>query len=780
MQDKVILQDIGSFRKPASRADDPNCWIDAVNAAAKYYDSSSSAQPRQTPSSMLVIPFGDDIQPYETQDLRELKSGTVSHTLVATGFLGLLDLPSGKHLVLIKDVKHAGFLPRMRKVYCVTGVSIQPLHHNEIQESDKQVGSAVVKLLESGYLLYSEDYDLSSSLQKQIAEPGGNAHSVGNYRRVGKGFWWTWPMAKSLQDDALAMKWAQRTIYGYIGTCRLNIMPSSANLAGTKGSTVASSTPNPVWYSLISRRSRYRAGVRFITRGVDSNGSVANFVETEQVVWLENTELFSSFRVIRGSIPVFWKQNNGLAKPAPEIETPLFATRQAFRKHFQHIVDSYGDVISVSLVDQDGPEMVLHRAFERHTRLDLVSFARPPRLVAFDFHEHCSGKEYERGLASLVSRLKEDIVAFGVYSNKNLIDSSVQKGVFRVNCVDCLDRTNVVQSAIAREALVLQLHSLLEDIGTAFGADAVRLTLDSEENFKHLWGDNADAVSKQYAGTGAMKTDMTRTGKRSTKGMLADGMKSAMRVYYKNVVDEARQEAIAILNGVASASKLPSEEYGWRPYFVTRNVQRVSPGGEREAIIVEFHDGAMYVLTAEGLLYEYPRTEGGLVRWERRDDREKRPRLKLTFEEAENSPLELQFRDGGASLREQFLRSLLAWSESPSLLPAIEAHGNPFRCRVIVSGVDLNSKHVFRNWGVNPVSQEDERMIVCLVAPTTGPLAREYDLSIVPLDIDDSGYVLVSSVTIESAGLAIGVFASKNLVPAVTEVVEAKSAPELY
>lgn len=37
-------------------------------------------------------------------------------------------------------------------------------------------------------------------------------------------------------------------------------------------------------YALVSRRSRFRAGVRLFTRGIDSNGNVANFVETEQIV----------------------------------------------------------------------------------------------------------------------------------------------------------------------------------------------------------------------------------------------------------------------------------------------------------------------------------------------------------------------------------------------------------------------------------------------------------------------------------------------------------------
>ena len=42
-------------------------------------------------------------------------------------------------------------------------------------------------------------------------------------------------------------------------------------------------------------------------RGVDDNGCVANFVETEQCVVLGNK--VSSFLQIRGSVPVFWEQS---------------------------------------------------------------------------------------------------------------------------------------------------------------------------------------------------------------------------------------------------------------------------------------------------------------------------------------------------------------------------------------------------------------------------------------------------------------------------------------
>ena len=44
--------------------------------------------------------------------------------------------------------------------------------------------------------------------------------------------------------------------------------------------------------------------------------------------------------------------------------------------------------------------------------------------------------------------------------------------------------------------------------------------------------DNGDECSKQYAGTGALKTDFTRVGKRTVNGALADGVNAVTR-YFK-------------------------------------------------------------------------------------------------------------------------------------------------------------------------------------------------------------------------------------------------------
>ena len=59
-------------------------------------------------------------------------------------------------------------------------------------------------------------------------------------------------------------------------------------------------------FILISRRSTKMAGTRFLARGIDAKGNVANFVETEQIALFDNYVF--SYAHIRGSLPLFWKQ----------------------------------------------------------------------------------------------------------------------------------------------------------------------------------------------------------------------------------------------------------------------------------------------------------------------------------------------------------------------------------------------------------------------------------------------------------------------------------------
>lgn len=47
--------------------------------------------------------------------------------------------------------------------------------------------------------------------------------------------------------------------------------------------------------------------------------------------------------------------------------------------------------------------------------------------------------------------------------------------------------------------------------------------------YQQLWADNGDVLSRQYAGTAALKGDFTRTGERRFAGLMKDGYNSANR-----------------------------------------------------------------------------------------------------------------------------------------------------------------------------------------------------------------------------------------------------------
>jgi len=70
-----------------------------------------------------------------------------------------------------------------------------------------------------------------------------------------------------------------------------------------------------------------------------------------------------------------------------------------------------------------------------------------------------------------------------------------------------------------------------------------------ENLFKNVWADHADMISIQYSGTGALKTDFTRTGKRTKVGALEDGRRSLLRYFKNNFADGFRQDSLDLFVG---------------------------------------------------------------------------------------------------------------------------------------------------------------------------------------------------------------------------------------
>ena len=129
-----------------------------------------------------------------------------------------------------------------------------------------------------------------------------------------------------------------------------------------------------------------------------------------------------------------------------------------------------------------------------------------------------------------------------------------QQGCFRTNCIDSLDRTNVVQSVFARQVLHKMLYDLkIAESPTGEPFDPFNPVLESY--FRNMWGENADCISKCYSGTGALKTDFTKTGKRTHRGKIQDGINSCMRFYYNNFRDGYNQDCHDYFLGTISPKK---------------------------------------------------------------------------------------------------------------------------------------------------------------------------------------------------------------------------------
>ena len=106
----------------------------------------------------------------------------------------------------------------------------------------------------------------------------------------------------------------------------------------------------------------------------------------------------------------------------------------------------------VNLIDKKGSQDRIGKKFT-----ELIQTLKDDRITYewFDFHAECKKLKFEN-LSKLLAIVNERLIAHGSFRaelshglNKPLTSQSCkiieeQKGVMRTNCMDCLDRTNVV------------------------------------------------------------------------------------------------------------------------------------------------------------------------------------------------------------------------------------------------------------------------------------------------------------------------------------------------
>uniref|UniRef100_A0A8C4HKH8 Synaptojanin-1 n=1 Tax=Dicentrarchus labrax TaxID=13489 RepID=A0A8C4HKH8_DICLA len=282
---------------------------------------------------------------------------------------------------------------------------------------------------------------------------------------------------------------------------------------------------------IFSRLSSERAGTRFNVRGTNDDGQVANFVETEQVIFLDDR--VSSFIQIRGSIPLFWEQPGiQVGSHRVKLSRGFEANAPAFERHFTALRRLYGKQVIINLLGSKEGEHMLSKAFQSH--LKASEHASAVKMVNFDYHQNVKGGKADKLHSVLKPYLSKFIeeCGFFYYSGETGI-ARTQGGTIRTNCLDCLDRTNSVQAFFALEMLPKQL----EEMGLT---EKPQLVARFQEVFRTMWSANGDSVSKIYAGTGALDG-------KAKAGKLKDGARSVTRTIQNNFFDSSKQEAIDIL-----------------------------------------------------------------------------------------------------------------------------------------------------------------------------------------------------------------------------------------
>lgn len=497
---------------------------------------------------------------YTRKDVVELMKGLddsieggIHKIAQAYGLLGFIKFTSDYYLSIITKCSQVAVLGG-HFVYHIDETKLIPLNINykrPIKYSDEDRLLSIFKYLDLGKTFYfSYTYDITNTLQNNLMRLRNNERhdlehgDTSSY--LNNRFVWNGLLLKPTYDtDIATYDWFQPIIHGFIDQASISIY-------GRK-----------LYITIIARRSHHFAGARFLKRGVNHNGDVANEVETEQIVNDMMTSSFhdpkfgpyanpkiTSYVQHRGSIPLYWTQDlNRLPKPPIEINLsdPFY---QSSALHFNNLIERYGPPIMI---------LNLIKTKEKHPRelklskqlVNCVTYLNQflpskKKLDYFSFDMSKHSKKNADVIGPLQALANSSIQKTGFFQNgRTLQDTKLQQGIIRTNCIDCLDRTNAAQFIICKEALAQQLKSL------GFITSSASLDYDSDliNILTEMFHDHGDTIAVQYGGSNLVNTMDSYRRINQWSSHTRDILNSIKRIYSNSFIDVIRQEAINLFLG---------------------------------------------------------------------------------------------------------------------------------------------------------------------------------------------------------------------------------------
>ncbi|EEQ83036.1 hypothetical protein NCER_100169 [Vairimorpha ceranae BRL01] len=259
---------------------------------------------------------------------------------------------------------------------------------------------------------------------------------------------------------------------------------------------------------LLSLVSGSKMGTRLLSRGIDLLGNVSFYVKTVFET-KRNNKIISNMTLIRGSVPLFWKQKN------KGINGKLYFTgnrkelESSFDKHFKKLQEQFGKIYVITLLGDKKDEKILNDAYT-----DLLT-NKNIKFLSFD-------------LNSFINDF-DDLKNLFFWHLDKIDDHDL---IYRVNCIDCLDRTNLAQFLICKYRL-----------------DKILKNPTFDKVLQECWTENGNSLSNLYTGSDVMKKELSLKQKRSFFGMIDDLFISATRLINNRFTDKQKNKMINILLG---------------------------------------------------------------------------------------------------------------------------------------------------------------------------------------------------------------------------------------
>ncbi|KAG5107272.1 hypothetical protein JHK84_044179 [Glycine max] len=501
-------------------------------------------------------------------------TGGLKFVTTCYGIIGFIKFLEPYYMLLITKRRKIGTICG-HTIYAITKSEMVPIPHATVRSkmAYSKDENRYKKLLCSVDLtkdfFFSYSYNVMLSLQRNLSDHNTAGQSL--YETL---FVWNEFLTRGIRNSLQNTSWTIALVYGFFKQIKLFISDNEFNL------------------TIIARRSRHYAGTRYLKRGVNEKGRVANDVETEQIIFTDARDgrpmQISSVVQIRGSIPLFWSQETSRLNIKPDIIyflpyilflSFLFKTREKkpretiLRAEFANAVRS----LNKNLKGENRLRF-LHWDLHRHSRckatnvlgqlgkvaayalkLTGIFYCPVTSNVRLDgFSQYSYSENYivtDHCITDQASINKDNVdketeIINCYYSGDENKDYSVkpqmlQSGVLRTNCIDCLDRTNVAQYAYGLAALGYQLQAL------GF-TETPNIDLDNPlaKELMEVYESMGDTLAFQYGGSAAHnKIFSERRGQWKAAAQSQEFIRTLQRYYNNTYLDGDKQKAINLLLG---------------------------------------------------------------------------------------------------------------------------------------------------------------------------------------------------------------------------------------